>query len=118
MRVLHGTVRRADPDLGRAAAVAIRGHTKSRADGGVPHKNVYPKHLDNFLVSRKGQFLLEPLPGGRTRLEGTTWYTHNLWPAEYWQVWSDFMIHRIHERVLVHIKKLAETSPGSIHAAY
>ena len=73
-----------------------------------PYKNVHPKHLDNFLVSRKGQFLLLPLPGGRTRLEGTTWYTHNLWPAAYWQVWSDFIIHRIHERVLVHIKKLAE----------
>jgi uncharacterized membrane protein YhaH (DUF805 family) len=73
-----------------------------------PYKNVHPKHLDNFLVSRKGQFLLEPLPSGRTRLEGTTWYTHNLWPAEYWQVWSDFIIHRIHQRVLVHIKRLAE----------
>ena len=73
-----------------------------------PYTNVHPKHLDNFLVSRKGQFLLTPLPGGRTRLEGTTWYTHNLWPAGYWQVWSDFIIHRIHDRVLVHIKRLAE----------
>ena len=72
--------------------------------------NIHPKHLDNFLVSRKGQFLLTPLPGGRTRLEGTTWYTHNLWPSAYWQVWSDFIIHRIHERVLVHIKGLAESS--------
>ena len=73
-----------------------------------PYKNIHPKHLDNFLVSRQGQFLLVPLAGGRTRLEGTTWYTHNLWPAVYWQVWSDFIIHRIHERVLVHIKRLAE----------
>ncbi len=73
-----------------------------------PYRNVYPKHLDNFLASRQGQFLLTPLPGGGTRLEGTTWYVHNLWPAAYWHAWSDFIIHRIHERVLVHIKRLAE----------
>jgi uncharacterized membrane protein YhaH (DUF805 family) len=78
-----------------------------------PYKNIHPKHLDNYLVSRQGQFLLVPLAGGRTRLEGTTWYTHNLWPAAYWQVWSDFIIHRIHERVLVHIKKLAENTDFS-----
>ena len=73
-----------------------------------PYKKIYPRHLDNYLASRQGQFLLTPLPGGRTRLEGTTWYVHNLWPAAYWQRWSDFIIHRIHERVLVHIKRLAE----------
>jgi len=73
-----------------------------------PYRNVYPKHLDNLLASRQGQFLLTPLPGGGTRLEGTTWYVHNLWLASYWQTWSDFIIHRIHERALVHIKRLAE----------
>jgi hypothetical protein len=73
-----------------------------------PYRKIHPAHLDNFLVSRKGQFLLTPLPGGRTRLEGTTWYVHNLWPAGYWQVWSDFIIHRIHQRVLSHIKTLSE----------
>src|SRR5258706_3920784 len=56
-----------------------------------PYKNIHPKHLDNFLTSRRGQFLLTSLPGGRTRLEGTTWYVHNLWPAAYWQAWSDFI---------------------------
>ncbi len=73
-----------------------------------PYRQIHPRHLDDFLASRQGQFLLTPLPGGGTRLEGTTWYTHNLWPAEYWQVWSDFIIHKIHRRVLIHIKGLAE----------
>ena len=45
---------------------------------------------------------------GRWQLEGTTWYRHNLWPATYWQVWSDYIIHRIHLRVLEHIKERAE----------
>src|SRR5262249_14187629 len=42
---------------------------------------IQPRHLHGFLLSREGQFLLSPLPGGRTRLEGTTWYQHGFWPA-------------------------------------
>src|SRR6185436_19415459 len=41
-----------------------------------PWPGIHPPHLEGCFVSRRGQFLLEPLPGGRTRLEGTTWYTH------------------------------------------
>ncbi len=73
-----------------------------------PYPNVHPKHLDNYLSSKQGQFLLTRLPGGRTRLEGTTWYVHSLWPAEYWKLWSDYVIHTIHLRVLRHVKALAE----------
>jgi hypothetical protein len=60
------------------------------------------------LVSSGGQFLLTPLPNGGTRLEGTTWYRHGLAPAPYWRVWSDVIIHKIHMRVLRHIKEEAE----------
>ena len=74
-----------------------------------PWPNVHPPHLDHFLVSHAGQFRLTPLPGGRTRLEGTTWYRHHMWPAAYWQLWSDFIIHRIHLRVLNHVKALSES---------
>jgi hypothetical protein len=72
------------------------------------YSEIHPRHLNGFLISRQGQFLLTPLPGGRTRLEGTTWYQHHLWPAAYWQLWSDEIIHRIHRRVLNHIKRLSE----------
>src|SRR5207245_959328 len=37
-----------------------------------------------------------PLPGGRTRLQGTTWYRHRMWPAGYWRLWCDAVVHRIH----------------------
>ncbi len=77
-----------------------------------PYKDVNPPHLDGFLVSNGGQVLLEPLPGGGTRLEGTTWYRHSLWPAGYWKLWSDEIIHRIHLRVLRHIQRLAESETG------
>jgi hypothetical protein len=53
-------------------------------------------------------YTLSPLPGGRTRLAGTTWYEHRMWPQAYWRWWSDFLIHRIHARVLEHVKDLSE----------
>lgn len=73
-----------------------------------PYHEVHPPHLKGFLVSDHGQFHLTPLAGGRTRLEGTTWYRHTMWPVSYWQIWSDQIIHLIHQRVLRHIKELAE----------
>jgi uncharacterized membrane protein YhaH (DUF805 family) len=73
-----------------------------------PYGGIDAPHLHGFLVSEHGQFALESLPGGRTRLVGSTWYQHHLWPAEYWRLWSDAIIHRIHLRVLRHIKTLSE----------
>jgi hypothetical protein len=74
-----------------------------------PYAKVAPKHLDGYMVSERGQFRLTPLEGGRTLLEGTTWYRHGLWPAQYWRWWSDAIIHRIHLRVLRHVRDLAES---------
>lgn len=74
------------------------------------YSHVEPPHLHGFLMSEGGQFLLTPLPNGGTRLEGTTWYQHGLWPAAYWHVWSDAIIHRIHLRVLRHIREEAEAT--------
>jgi hypothetical protein len=73
-----------------------------------PYSKIEPPHLKGFLVSNGGQFLLTALPGGHTRLEGTTWYHHGLWPAAYWRLWSDEIIHEIHMRVLRHIKTNTE----------
>jgi hypothetical protein len=75
-----------------------------------PYREIHPAHLEGYLQSQAGQFRLEPLPDGQTRLEGTTWYHHHLWPARYWQLWSDSIIHTIHRRVLLHVKSLSETS--------
>ena len=73
-----------------------------------PYREIHPRHLSGYLASERGQFLLTPLASGGTHLEGTTWYRHHMWPADYWQLWSDAIIHRIHLRVLRHIKTLAE----------
>lgn len=65
-------------------------------------------HLHDYFVSKEGQFKLTELPNGQTKLEGTTWYYHNIKPAFYWQPWSNYIIHQIHERVLNHIKANSE----------
>jgi len=75
-----------------------------------PYRHIEPAHLRGYLVSQAGQFLLTPLPDGGTRIEGTTWYRHGLWPSSYWRLWSDAIIHHIHLRVLRHIKQEAETA--------
>ena len=73
-----------------------------------PYSHIDTPHLHGFLISEGGQFLLTPLPNGGTRLEGTTWYQHGLWPSSYWRLWSDAIIHKIHLRVLRHIREEAE----------
>ena len=73
-----------------------------------PYGRIQPKHLHGYLVSKRGQFRLTRLANGPTLLEGVTWYQHGLWPAEYWKWWSDAIIHRIHLRVLNHVRMLAE----------
>jgi uncharacterized membrane protein YhaH (DUF805 family) len=67
-------------------------------------------HLDNYLVSERGEFRLTALAGGRTHLEGTTWYRHRIWPVAYWRPFSDGIIHAIHMRVMRHIKSLSEAT--------
>jgi len=72
------------------------------------YSNVRPRHLDGYLQPVRGEFRLIPLPGGRTRLEGSTWYTLRVFLEGYWSVFGDALIARIHHRVLAHIRNGAE----------
>lgn len=69
-----------------------------------PFWDIHPPHLDGYFKSYKGQFKLTKIGENQTELEGTTWYKVDITPEIYWKTWSDFIIHRIHERVLNHIK--------------
>ncbi len=75
-------------------------------------RKIHPPHLVGFFESQQGQFQLEDLGNGQTRLNGTTWYTHNLWPNAYWCLWTDWIVHRIHVRVLDHVQRLSEHAPA------
>lgn len=73
-----------------------------------PYRHIHPPHLDGAFRSTRGEFRMVPLPSGNTRLEGSTWYQLDIHPHAYWTVWTDAIVHRIHSRVLRHIKSLAE----------
>jgi hypothetical protein len=67
-----------------------------------------PRHLDEYIHVKKGQFLLEDNHDGTTTLVGTTWYELRVFPAPYWSWWSERLLHAIHMRVLDHIARLSE----------
>lgn len=73
-----------------------------------PFWDIHPPHLDGYFQIKKGQIQLSPIDENHTLLKGSTWYQSDIHPATYWQVWSDFIIDRMHLRVLHHIKKESE----------
>jgi hypothetical protein len=73
-----------------------------------PYSRVYAPHIDGFFRTSHGEFRLVPLGGGRTRLEGRTWYSLDMAPALYWTAIADGIVHAIHQRVLEHVKAEAE----------
>jgi len=74
-----------------------------------PYRHIHPPHLKGSFRSTRGEFRLVELADGRTRLEGSTWYKLNIYPHAYWTLWTDWLVHRIHDRVLRHIKRNVET---------
>jgi hypothetical protein len=72
------------------------------------YPDLHPPHLDNYLVAKQGQFRLIAIDKNHTDLYGTTWYQNRMGPGPYWRMWSDWIIHSIHMRVLNHVKALAE----------
>ncbi|HZD05180.1 MAG TPA: SRPBCC family protein [Longimicrobiales bacterium] len=79
-----------------------------------PYRAIHPPHLDGYFRSRRGEFRLSPLPDGGTRLEGHTFYELELFPQLYWHRWADALVHRIHRRVLRHVKAEAERDVASV----
>jgi uncharacterized membrane protein YhaH (DUF805 family) len=74
------------------------------------YAHVNAPHLEQSFRSVRGEFRLTALPGGRTRLEGSTWYVMEMGPEHYWKLWGDGIVHRIHGRVLRHIRRLSESA--------
>jgi hypothetical protein len=82
-----------------------------------PYRHVNAPHLEGYMVSRRGEFRLTRLPGGRTHLEGSTWYTLAIAPEGYWVVPAEVLLHAIHGRVLRHVRHLSETDPRNTAVA-
>jgi uncharacterized membrane protein YhaH (DUF805 family) len=76
-----------------------------------------PGNLDRYLDVTRGQFLLIDNHDGTTTLRGTTWYQLKVFPTAYWKAWADLFLHRIHLRVLRHVKKLSEHPDAPVGVA-
>ncbi len=75
-----------------------------------PYRHLHPPHLDGAFRSVRGEFRLEQLSPDRTLLQGSTWYQLDIHPLSYWTIWTDWIVHRIHLRVLEHIRQNCESS--------
>jgi hypothetical protein len=73
-----------------------------------PFRKSEPPHLRGHYRVLRGEFILEPLPGNRTRLWRTTRYAHRFGPAFYWTAWCDLGADRAHRYVLGVVKERAE----------
>ena len=93
-------------DEGRRLRFTVRSNPLPMQEW-TPYAKLHPPHLDGFLVSRQGEFSLEALPDGGTRLTATTWYQDHLYPAPYWKLWSDYIIHQVHHIVLENVRERA-----------
>jgi hypothetical protein len=70
--------------------------------------DIHPRHLDGYFVPESAEFRLTPNPDGSTQLEGVSIYRNSMWPAAYWGLWSERVIHQVHGRVFNHVKALSE----------
>lgn len=73
-----------------------------------PFGRVEAAHLKDYFRAHRGRFTLTALPDGRTRVEGTSWFSQDLWPQWYWTPIANDTVSNVHQRVLGHIKTLAE----------
>jgi hypothetical protein len=69
-----------------------------------PFREIHPPHLHDTYVSKRGEFRLEALVDGSTRLIGTSWYEQRLWPGWYWLAYSDAVVRAVHARVYEQIR--------------
>jgi uncharacterized membrane protein YhaH (DUF805 family) len=74
-----------------------------------PYRHLHPPHLDGSFRSLRGEFRLRRISDRQTLLEGSTWYRVDIGPRLYWRQWTDLILHRIHERVLEHVREIAES---------
>jgi hypothetical protein len=74
-----------------------------------PYSRVYAPHVKGFFKARRGEFRLVSLADGRTRLEGSTWYTLQIYPQVYWRPMAEWLLTKIHTRVLEQVKRESES---------
>ena len=67
--------------------------------------------ISGHFALRKGQFVLTDNGDGTTTVTGTSWYTLNVHPACYYDLWVRDIARHVHLRVMRRIKTLSESAP-------
>lgn len=70
-------------------------------------------HLHGYFNAYWGGFSLEALPNGQTRLTGSTYYSYKIYPANYWEHWTEYLIDQMHLYVLNAVKTKTEANYAS-----
>jgi hypothetical protein len=66
-------------------------------------------HPEYFRLSF-GQFLIQPLDTGHCRLIASSNFAFRLSPSIYWKWWSDYLVGRMHSRVINIVKEESESN--------
>ncbi|RYX84882.1 SRPBCC family protein [bacterium] len=66
----------------------------------------HPEVVNHFEVTRARMELLPDGHGG-TIMRGTGWYNLQVYPTWYFAPWCDAALHHVHERVFLHMERLA-----------
>lgn len=75
-----------------------------------PFGEVKARHLVGYYTCEQGEFRLDPLPGGKTLLEGSSTYSFRIYPAAYWSLWTDHIVEQVHQEVMQEVKRRAEAA--------
>jgi hypothetical protein len=69
-----------------------------------------PTHPEAYghITLHRGQFVLRDNGNGTTTLIGSSWYTLQVRPAWYFDLWTRDMTRAVHLRVMNHVRRLAE----------
>jgi hypothetical protein len=69
-----------------------------------------PTHPEAYghIALHRGQFVLQDNHDGTTTLIGSSWYTLHVHPQWYFDLWARDMARAVHQRVMQHVRRLAE----------
>ena len=69
-----------------------------------------PTHPEAYghITLHRGQFVLRDNHDGTTTLIGSSWYTLHVRPLWYFDIWTRDMTRAVHQRVMNHVRRLAE----------
>ncbi|MDX5444221.1 MAG: hypothetical protein LPJ89_10620 [Hymenobacteraceae bacterium] len=77
------------------------------------YNDLHLPHLHGYFKISSGQILLKQLNENQTLLTAKTTYSYNIKPLQYWKIWTNFLLNKIHNQVINTIKSKSENSSNA-----